>query len=392
MSTDKAQDKIKKNNTAFPWGGWVDLVVPPSEQQQQGGGGNGDGDGDGDSNQQGNGKPQQSNGSGNDPGSSSGGHGQQPHSAYGSETEQSGDGDDYVSVEVKLDKKTWLVDEFDCLADMANAADRPTKWPSNIASRDPSLDPDWGGCSFAEAIHLAKAGWPEGLSKAEQIIDFYNRTNRWAVNAAIDMDVVGAYPIVPAYCAGDPVCMVLPGNVLSSVKPILHIIVNRCASGSVSSSSIYNFGAALMICIDQIETIGTRVELEICIPSRPNYDSHDKQPNFLVRTKLKRPQQSLDKGQLIYGLAHPAVLRRMEFSLLEQKADMYVGYGSGHGQVEEMPKQLIPNGAVYLPSVSGGANDIKKVVENLQKKLGIEVSSEGVLTMKTFQETKQQGV
>lgn len=334
----------KKNSDHFPWSGWTtDMVEPPP----QGGGkekGEGDSDEDDENDEEREGKFQ--------PG--------EPYETDG-------------GAEEVIREKNGLTIKYDSFDQMINDADDVHKsrstWSGRV-SRDAGKR-DWTVAdSFEESLHQARHGWPEGMVSMNQIAEEYHRRSRWTADRALEWDVAGSHPDVPVFLSGDPCNMINDGDVRAKVKPIIHIIVNKTQHFGIGKQKIFNFGAALMVCMDQIEACGTRVELEAIFCA-----IGDKGDFFTTHTTLKRAGEHVEKNRIAYAMANPGFLRRLWFSVVEQY-QKYDEWFYGYGKPSEMNERNIPPGAVYIPSLQNFESlstwdNLDKSVKALQKHLGV---------------------
>lgn len=293
------------------------------------------------------------------------------------------------------------LETYDSLDDFINAADDAHEERSNWGRRS-SRDvgkAQWAGTdTFEEAVELARLGWPKGVVLLDQIADHYHQLSKWTVDKTRHLDVAGTYPIVPIFLGGDPACMVNDGELNRGVKPMMHIVVNRGYSWLTTPERIFNFGAALMVCIDQIETIGPRVELTVATANMGDlFGQVQERPVWVTMTTIKRPQEHIEKNRLAYALAHPAYSRRLKYSLLEQVDSYEQPFHWGYGKPIGLPKDLIEPGAVYIPQLESWESqrmpqgmsiwdDITKAVDVMQKRLGIISMSDGTIEMQKVQE------
>ena len=136
---------------------------------------------------------------------------------------------------------------------------------------------------------------------------------------------VGAFPCIPGYAAGVPENMFVPqDDGASNAKPIVRIAVNIVCSSWVDAQDIINRGAAVIALIDKIQGAGQRVELiAICHINAFNSD------RIIASVTVKRPEEPVDMDRIGFALAHPSMLRRAMFRVVEFT---YPKYMSGYGR------------------------------------------------------------
>jgi hypothetical protein len=139
-----------------------------------------------------------------------------------------------------------------------------------------------------------------------------------------DYAPVGAFACIPAYAAGVPEDMFVPQeDGASNLKPIVRIAVNVVCSGWVDAQDIINRGAAVVALIDKIQSEGQRVELvAFChVEGRGN-------DRVIASITVKRPEEPVDMDRIGFAIAHPSMLRRAMFRVIECVCPYYMsGYG-----------------------------------------------------------------
>jgi len=136
---------------------------------------------------------------------------------------------------------------------------------------------------------------------------------------------VGAFPCIPAYAAGVPEDMFVPlDDGAANSKPIVRIAVNVVCSAWVDPQDIINRGAAVVALIDKIQSEGRRVELiAFChIAGRRN-------DRLIMAVTVKRPEEPIDMDRVAFALAHPSMLRRCFFRVVEF---LYPHHLGGYGK------------------------------------------------------------
>lgn len=215
--------------------------------------------------------------------------------------------------------RRWRI-QFDDLPDMVRyAQSAPKKWRMG-ASRTNSSSTSWDlGCGYEGALRLARDGWPEGIAKLSALAAVVPN-NRTYVRS---YDVAGEWADVPRAIVGNPFNMVRRGKV-KTAKPVVSIVVDCMVSGATSASAIANYGAAVAALIDRLETRGVRVELLIGFAGNMNGG------RLSVVWHAKRAQDHLDMNAVAFGLAHPAMFRRIGFAVYERSPPQMEtsGYGS----------------------------------------------------------------
>jgi hypothetical protein len=119
------------------------------------------------------------------------------------------------------------------------------------------------------------------------------------------------------------------------------------ASASVSSQAIKRRGAAILALVDMLQTRGLRVEILGCFTSQEF-------GTLEYRWTVKAATANTPLACLAFGLAHPSMLRRVLFSLMEcepENVRSCFDVGSGYGQPAEsaLAETVKAEGGIYLP-------------------------------------------
>ena len=130
-----------------------------------------------------------------------------------------------------------------------------------------------------------------------------------------------------------------------NAMPIVKIYADIGATASTNASAMIRKGSAIVALIDQIEQSGQRVELIACQRTDTKDYEYDEQRIFIT---VKRADEVLDLDRIAFALAHPSMLRRVCFRIMEFT---YSGYVSGYGRVRKFSD--LPADAMYIPPMYG---------------------------------------
>lgn len=228
------------------------------------------------------------------------------------------------------------------------------------ASRDES-DIKWtGGLTWEEAKAMALTGWVEGMKKIEKY--------RASILPFIASKILRPYPTnsmvgycvdVGSYLSNQPECFFnreyhernFPGK-------IFKIVCSISFSAAISPETIIQRGAMVCALIDAIEYAGHRAEV-ICNDASRNEIGG----RFEVSLVVKKSHQPLEMTDLAFCLAHPAMLRRIMFSVAELNrwSDFAIGYG--------YPAEATDKGDIYIREIFSGVVPDKKAIEWVLKQL-----------------------
>lgn len=235
----------------------------------------------------------------------------------------------------------------------------------NARTKDSRYNRDirWsGGLTWDEAKKQAKSVWHEGLKKIEKI--------RAQISPIITNQVLRPRPInalhgysvdVGSYLSNDPECFFsreyeqrnYPGR-------IFKLVVSISFSAAITPETIIQRGAMICALVDAIEYAGHRVEV-ICDWAVSGSDvNRIYNPNnwwLEVLVTIKKTNQPLDMSDLAFCLAHPAMLRRLMFSVAEINgwSDNVYAYG--------YPAEATEKGDLYIKEVFSGEVPDEKAIE-----------------------------
>ena len=227
---------------------------------------------------------------------------------------------------------------FDSLDALCAAAISPSTW----GGRRDSVIGDFaftGTRSMDEAQSFARHGWPQGLSKMTLALDHISASAGAVLSApAYSLDVAGAFPCVPAACAGDPMNMFNPAPVSERARPVLRIATSTALPGNYTPEEVFNYGAGLVAIIDALEQSGLSVELMTC---RANRSTNGCPDTLTITVKIKGAGEALDKERLAFCLGSASYNRRLHFGAVEALATRKPWVDSfGTGRIPEHGKDV----------------------------------------------------
>lgn len=196
---------------------------------------------------------------------------------------------------------------------------------SGDSAQSRSASADWDlSMGWDKALTLASQGgqWDDGaaaLQTARVEIDRM-RTNAPALERV--RSVAGYMPDVPSYLAGLPQAMwtdAEPEEAPRSRAKVLRVGVAASYSAGATSEHVMNRGAAIMSCVDALESEGFRVEVCAVIIAADDYNDQ----SYRWDVVIKQSDQDWTPGAVAFALAHPAFNRRLAFGLKERCAKAY---------------------------------------------------------------------
>ncbi|HHT9079583.1 TPA: DUF7192 family protein [Flavobacterium psychrophilum] len=236
-----------------------------------------------------------------------------------------------------------------------------------------------GGLDWNESKRLALMGWQKGLVEVDK---FQARVNELITSKIVRHKpvyaVAGNYIDIGNYLSNDPECFITKEYDENNQKgKIITIVCSIGFSAAISPETIIQRGAMVCALIDAIEYAGYRAEV-ICnkATSTSIYlrDGSNKDNGWLeVDVTIKKANQALNRIELAFCLAHPAMLRRIMFSVAEIEGWSDYTYGYGYSS------KATNKGDIYIEEVfSGVVSDDKAInwiVSELQK-LGITIEQD----------------
>lgn len=230
--------------------------------------------------------------------------------------------------------------EFDSIDALCAAALEPCAWAS--APRDSVKgDRDFTGTdSIEQALDFAQHGWREGLSRMTLALEAATAAASATGPApSYSLDVAGAFPLVPAAVAGDPMCMFNPAPVSERARPVLRLATSTALRSDFQPHEVFNYGAGLVAVIDALERAGFATELTSC---RCN-ESRGPVSRLTILTKLKGAGEALDLERLAFCLGSASFNRRLHFGVVESRCPES-GWGYSYGSA------AIPNRGTDIDS------------------------------------------
>lgn len=242
------------------------------------------------------------------------------------------------------------IDIAESMEDVISRAETESPWKMRKFSRDSCFTgQNIQTASIGEAIGLARMGWPEGRDKLSANLDAAKFVNVSSNHKAEDLDVAGAYPIVPAFIAGAPDCMVSIGLSQSATKPIYRFIVNLALSCTVNGNVMARRGAAILSWVDRLESEGARCEVVA-------FYSVSSETHYTLGFTIKRADEPLDLDRMAFALVNPSMTRRIIFgcyeSIPEDEGRSDYGVPS-----DNMPEEYRQGHSIYFKRLLGGESE-----------------------------------
>ncbi|MBC7523676.1 MAG: hypothetical protein H7239_04475, partial [Flavobacterium sp.] len=172
-----------------------------------------------------------------------------------------------------------------------------------------------GGLDWNESKRLALMGWQKGLVE----IDKFQATVNDLITSKIVRHkpvyaVAGNYIDIGNYLSNNPECFITKEYDENNQKgKIITIVCSISFSAGISPEIIIQRGAMICSLIDAIEYAGYRAEV-VCNEASSNSpwdrDGNNKEVGwFEIDVTIKKANQPLNRIELAFCLAHPAMLR-----------------------------------------------------------------------------------
>lgn len=246
----------------------------------------------------------------------------------------------------------------------------------NTSSRS-NRDIKWsGGLTWEEAKEMAINGWHAGMKEIERFrAQLFPFIAEKVLRPQQQYSVAGYSVDVGSYLANEPEHFIsreyeernYPGR-------IFKVVCSISFSASITPETIIQRGAMVCALIDAIEFAGHRAEV-VCNDAACYYDDEEDRRGenkengwFEVSVVVKKSTQALEMTDLAFCLAHPAMLRRIMFSVAEIEG--WSDFASAYGY----PSEATDKGDIYIREIfSGTVPDEKAIMWVLDEltKLGI---------------------
>ena len=162
---------------------------------------------------------------------------------------------------------------------------------------------DFAGCTFSQACGWAIEGDLSAVAASDAMLaQFENYALPTARRETID-DVVGAFPNVPAYLSGQPLCMRRKRKTESDVSPIA-ILVDVTSSANISTAKLRARGTAILAFA---RALAARRPVELWAGA--GFDGHRITDAAWCFVRLETAP--MDLAHVAFALAHPGFARHL---------------------------------------------------------------------------------
>jgi hypothetical protein len=228
------------------------------------------------------------------------------------------------------ERNIWL-DQFDSLNEALVYAQKNT----DRRSSDQERDSKWAGTADLDsAVKLGVDGWHDIRPDVDAMFSKMEEQINMALGDVFEtrFDYGGDSVDIDRFMMGDPECMIdYVTTPAGRMGRVVRVLVNGSASASVSPELIMQRGVLATALVDVLAKLG--VGVEVWLESATNDNGKSKHSQLI---KLHSSEERLDIDNLMYAMAHPSMLRRIGFSILERtgwaNAKRIAQVGAGYGQ------------------------------------------------------------
>lgn len=228
----------------------------------------------------------------------------------------------------------YIVKRFPSLWDFVETCERNGPGTGEGTRYSPSQDWDMG-VGWEGACKLAKEGWHDISVSVEAMTKEIR--SRFAY-ATVDVrkpkrDVYGSRVNVGRYLTGDPKCMVHRPKVQSNTHGrVVRIVSAIGGAAGVPAKEVMMRGAAVIALTETLTLMGFAVEVIAEYSITNTHDgSNSLDPEIVAAITLKASDEVYDPDAISFGLAHPAMQRRLCFSWRDSPEVMAAGFSLRHG-------------------------------------------------------------
>lgn len=216
----------------------------------------------------------------------------------------------------------------------------------DLHSRSNSASSYWDlGAGFEGAMKLALHGWPEGAATVQKVsAKLFDRISSQVEREYPVYDTEGQGIDVSRFLDGEPECWQRMETRITEGqgRRIYRLVFNMTASCGVDASVMLAKGAAVVALCELLEFSGHGVEINAVLANFSCVEQH---------VRIKDSDQPLDLPRVAFAIAHPAMFRRLGFSMLElldgaTRSKLGVTSHGGYGRVAEAQKS--EQGDIYI--------------------------------------------
>jgi hypothetical protein len=229
-----------------------------------------------------------------------------------------------------------------------------------------------GHVDFNGALSMAEKGWAKQATLAMNLADSAItrlREERIIPQPTATWDVSGAEVDVARFLGNEPECMLeFPPAERLGRGDTVTLVRTFSAPGNVDADDIEKYGRLIASLVLSIEAMGIPVEVwaEGIVNTSPG--------RLYQLVKIKGTTDMLHVGQLMFGLAHPAMLRQVGFGTFDDMSLPVAIYdGTAHdkgrgkaGYRKPDERELFPEGTLFFDQPDWDDDPVIFLVEQLK--------------------------
>ena len=187
----------------------------------------------------------------------------------------------------------------------------------------------YGTHDMNEALELLSRGWSDKSKELEDMLHTeLKKRNTQANRQKSVYDVVGGNASVPRYLQGVPTNMIR--QVRTPVKiPVKTINYNISFGWTVTPQEMVEKAVDCLSYVNQIETQGTRVNVNVFLVSESKHADHTL---LGYEVPVKKSNERFSLAKMAFVLCHASMLRRVLVACLERDPDTTNGFVHGYGK------------------------------------------------------------
>lgn len=259
-------------------------------------------------------------------------------------------------MKVLLDTSKTYMEYHDSLKEMVDYAQANTSPRASDKN-----DSGWSNTkNLQHACELAHNGWHDVRTEVDILLDSLKDTlaDRLETRFVNVYGVAGGTVDIGRYVTGEPECMVSwQSEPQASMGRVVRILVNGIVSSNVDADHILRRGVAIVALLDTLHKLGVGVELYWESAHAPHESKRDRTLTTVV--KIHDSSEPLDIDSVVFSMAHPSMLRRLQFSCQEQS--QYAsewGVGNGYGSITNAIYNRDHEMDVVIERLQNGNGDI----------------------------------
>jgi len=207
---------------------------------------------------------------------------------------------------------------FDSVSELGRFAQNTPRY-SELAQSAKAESQTWDyGMNYDAAIQTAVDGgyWEEGAAMMNKSVKLCHDLQEHRQLPTLATHIQGFMPCVPNFLMGVPNSMFKRPLTDKLDRPVLRIGVNMGVAYGVPAEDLIRKGAAILACIDDLESNGYRCELvALWRASSCNEEPFAKWVN--IECVIKQADQHWNPTSAAFMLAHPAAIRRVMWRVAE---------------------------------------------------------------------------